>query len=213
MALFRTSIRRDTVSLLRFLFLSHIHVFSREMLHISRLKRPFIFYFCLLVITVLLFFQLSVMFLVAVISLPPCFSMLSSCRCIDASALSSRLAIPLPPFLDTYSPSTSFLGCNALGMVINFLVFWSICLSCSVVHFKNDPEYLTNILLLSLLFTLWAFHISVSRWFFTGVWVTASLLKFPGLFFVFWPFSTMLSFGWSPLVRQLPSPLVPLVIL
>ena len=58
-----------------------------------------------------------------------------------------------------------------------------------------------------------AFHISVSRWFFTGVWVTASLLKSPGLFPVFWPFSIMLSFGWSLLVRQLPSPLVPLVIL
>ena len=30
-----------------------------------------------------------------------------------------------------------------------------------------------------------AFHISVSRWFFTGVWVTANLLKSPGLFLVF----------------------------
>ena len=58
-----------------------------------------------------------------------------------------------------------------------------------------------------------AFHISVSWWFFTGVWVTASLLKSPGLFLVFWPFSIMLSFGWSPLVRQLPNPPVPLVIL
>ena len=57
-----------------------------------------------------------------------------------------------------------------------------------------------------------AFHISNSRWFFTEVWVTASLLKSPGLFLVFWQFSTMLSFGWSPLVRQPPSPLVPLVI-
>ena len=56
-----------------------------------------------------------------------------------------------------------------------------------------------------------AFHISVSRWFFTGIWVTASLLKSLELFLVFWPFSIMLSFGWSPLVRQLPSPLVPLV--
>ena len=54
-----------------------------------------------------------------------------------------------------------------------------------------------------------AFHISVSRWFFTGVWVTASFLKSPGLFSAFWPFSIMLSFEWSPLVRQLPSPPVP----
>ena len=38
------------------------------------------------------------------------------------------------------------------------------------------------------------FHISDSRWFFTEVWVTASLLKSPGLFLVFWQFSTMLSF-------------------
>ena len=38
-----------------------------------------------------------------------------------------------------------------------------------------------------------AFHISDSRWFFTEVWVTASLLKSPGLFLVFWQFSTMLS--------------------
>ena len=58
-----------------------------------------------------------------------------------------------------------------------------------------------------------AFHISVTRWFFTGVWVTASLLKSPGLLPVFWPFSIMLSFGWFLPVRQLPSPLVPLVIL
>ena len=57
------------------------------------------------------------------------------------------------------------------------------------------------------------FHISISQWFFTGVWVTASLLKSPGLFSVFWPFSIMLSFGWSPLVRQLPSPPVPFVTL
>ena len=54
-----------------------------------------------------------------------------------------------------------------------------------------------------------AFLISDSRWIFTGVWVTASLLKSPGLFSVFWLFSIMLSFGWSPLVRQLPSPPVP----
>ena len=35
------------------------------------------------------------------------------------------------------------------------------------------------------------FHIRVSWWSFTGFWVTASLLKSPGLFSVFWPFSIM----------------------
>ena len=39
------------------------------------------------------------------------------------------------------------------------------------------------------------FHISVSWWFFSGVWVTASLLKSPGLVSVFWPSSAMLSIG------------------
>ena len=53
------------------------------------------------------------------------------------------------------------------------------------------------------------FHASVSRWFFIGVWVTASLLMPPGLFTVFWPISEMLYFGWSALVLLFPSPPVP----
>ena len=64
-----------------------------------------------------------------------------------------------------------------------------------------------------IIYSFRVFHISVTWWFFTGVWVTASLLKSPGLVSRFWPFSAMLSFGWSPPVRQLPSPPVPLVIL
>ena len=105
-------------------------------------------------------------------------------------------------------------------MVITFHVLWFICLSFSLVHFKNGPEYLTRstaqvfIPLIRFLqhsfvsssfldllrcsfhflnyyyyyyyyyyFThLRVFHISVSWWFSTGVWVTASLLTFPGLF-------------------------------
>ena len=39
-ALFSTAIRRDSVSLLKFPFLNHVHVFLWEMLLISRLKRP-----------------------------------------------------------------------------------------------------------------------------------------------------------------------------
>ena len=34
-----------------------------------------------------------------------------------------------------------------------------------------------------------------------------------GLFSVFWPFSTVMQFGWSPLVHQLLIPLVHLIIL
>ena len=40
MALFCATIRRDSVSLLKFPFLSHVQVLSCEMLFISRLKRP-----------------------------------------------------------------------------------------------------------------------------------------------------------------------------
>ena len=38
----------------------------------------------------------------------------------------------------------------------------------------------------SYFFSLRVFHISVSWWFSTGDWVTASLLKSPGLFSAFW---------------------------
>ena len=40
MALFRSAIKRDTVSLLRFPFLRSVHVFSCEMSLVSRLKLP-----------------------------------------------------------------------------------------------------------------------------------------------------------------------------
>ena len=46
------------------------------------------------------------------------------------------------------------------------------------------------------------FHISISWWFFTGVWVTASLLKSSELVSVFWPSSAMLSF-WIVSTRPL----------
>ena len=54
------------------------------------------------------------------------------------------------------------------------------------------------------------FHTSVSWWFSTGVWGTASLFKYPGLFSVFWPILIMLQSGWSLLVLwflSLPAPL------
>ena len=57
------------------------------------------------------------------------------------------------------------------------------------------------------------FHTRVSWWFLTVVWVTASLLKSPGLFSVFWSILITLSLGWSPLVLLFPSPPVPLSIL
>ena len=58
MALFCAAFRRDSVSLLKFPFLSHVQVFSCEMLFISRLKHPkccFSSHFCVLVIVILLY--------------------------------------------------------------------------------------------------------------------------------------------------------------
>ena len=96
----------------------------------------FFFLFCFLVIFVLLFLVLPVLFLVTMISLPLRFSTSSSTPCIDASTLSSmRASPPLPSFVDTYSLSTSFLGCNALYMVISLLILCSNCLCSSLVHF------------------------------------------------------------------------------
>ena len=51
------------------------------------------------------------------------------------------------------------------------------------------------LLLFTYLLTPWVFHINVTRWFSTGVWMTASFLKSSGLLSVVWAFSTVLSFG------------------
>ena len=82
-----------------------------------------------------------------------------------------------------------------IGIILTFMFH-------SFFQFPNKVEVLI------LLFTFFQFiiiiysfrilHISASWWFLTGVWVTASLLKSPGLVSVFCPFLAMLSFGWSP---------------
>ena len=72
-ALFCAAIRRDSVSLLKFPFLSQVKVLSYEMLFICRLKRPwncFPTHFCYLVIVILLSIVLSVLHRVFVYCLP-----------------------------------------------------------------------------------------------------------------------------------------------
>ena len=73
-ALFCDAIRRDSLSLSKFPFLSHVPVFSRDMFFISRLKRP-LRYFSSQFTILLLSIVLSFSFLIAVISTPSCFSM------------------------------------------------------------------------------------------------------------------------------------------
>ena len=78
MAPFCAAIRRFSVSLLKFPFLSHVQALSSEMLFISHLKHPwscFSSHFCFLVVVILLSIVLSVLFLMAVISPLSCFSM------------------------------------------------------------------------------------------------------------------------------------------
>ena len=90
-------------------------------------------------------FWMYLLFLIVVIILSPRFFNIvfkSLIRCIDPSTLSSMLTNPLSPFLDTYNLSTLSLGCKALCIVVSFLVLWSIYLSSSLVHLKNNPEYL-----------------------------------------------------------------------
>ena len=92
----------------------------------------------------------------------------------------------------------------------NFLsLFWKSCFVCIILPFVD----IFLIIIIIIIHSLELFTSAFGWWFFTGVRVTASLFKSPGLFSVFWPFSITLSFGWSPPIRQLPSSPVPLVIL
>ena len=56
----------------------------------------------------------------------------------------------------------------------------------------------TIIIIFIIVAPIWVFHTSVSQWFPTRVWVTTSLLKFPGLSTVFWPILNIRLFGRSP---------------
>ena len=70
-------------------------------------------------------FILSALFLVAAISLYFLVFMLSSCPRIHATTLSLMLAISFPSLFDTFSLSTSSLGCKVSYMGICFFAFWS----------------------------------------------------------------------------------------
>ena len=98
---------------------------------------------------------------------------------------------------------------KGIGPKVN-VIAW---LEFELTYFETAVQHFTPQGLPLNIYSFRVFHISISWWFFTGVWVTASLLKSPGLFSVYGQFSIMLSFGWSPLSRQLPSPTVLLLLL
>ena len=104
-------------------------------------------------------------------------------------------------------------SCSWLNISIGLRIFILICSvkSGHYIHFNlslsHTHTYIqTHVLSLFLVSFLRVFHISVSWWFFAGVWVTANLLKSPGLFSVFWLIWIMLLFGWSPLISKSSSP-------
>ena len=71
-ASFYTTTRRDAVSFWKFLFLSHVQVFSCEISLLSFLKCPYIWFsshFCFIAFVVLLIFMLAVLILVGIFSL------------------------------------------------------------------------------------------------------------------------------------------------
>ena len=145
MSLFCAAIWRDSISLLRFPFLSHVQVFLCKLLLIRRLKHSLR---CFSIHSLFLSYCHSVGHRVISIISGGCnqssfvFFLESLYRCINAFFIAGK---SLPhPYIDTYSLSTSSLGCNALYMVISFPVLWSLCLSSSLVHFKKGPKYLTR---------------------------------------------------------------------
>ena len=120
-----------------------------EIPFVCHLKFPwscFPYHFSFLFISVLLMVVLSALFLMAIISFPPRAFL---CSLLVILLMHQRypqmLVSPLPPsFFVTYCLPASFLGCKALWIVISFLVLWSICLSSSIILFRNSPEYLTR---------------------------------------------------------------------
>ena len=146
LAEFCATIKNYSVCLLRFLFRSHVQIFSCAISPVVCLKFPYsyfssVFFPCFAdFLKVLL---LPLLLLATVINFSLYFLISSSSRCIDASTYSSILASSFPSsFLDTYFLP---LLCNASYIVMNFLSF----------------DYYFSLLR--------AFHNSVIRLFLTGV--------------------------------------------
>ena len=167
MALFCVAIRKDSVSLFRFPFLSHVQVFSCETLFIAwnvhKVVLPPIFgYFCSVDACV-----------VCVVS--GCCNQFSSALFLCSLlvvvwTLFPMLASPLyPSFLGTYILSTSSLGCKALCIVMSFF-FWSICWSSSQeevpyerdslgIHLFDEISAIYSLASCSFLVLLWYFFL------------------------------------------------------
>ena len=75
----------------------------------------------------------------------------------------------------------TFLCVNLLHLLFMWL---------TVSFLSQYNLHLLLLLLSSLCYSFWVFHISVSWWSFIGVWVTSTLIKSTRLILVFWPILT-----------------------
>ena len=138
MALF-VLLLRDSVSLLRFPLLSHGLVIPCASSRICLLKYSYSYFsshfsrFCFAVYPEIDIAAISLSLLLIVYSS----SVLFIYTFLKASKSSSS-------FFSWYKLSMSSFGWKVLCIVSNFLVLWSICLSSSLIHFKNGPGYLTR---------------------------------------------------------------------
>ena len=113
---------------------------------------------------------------------------------------------------DSKSPQVSRTLLSILAY-LNNVALWMVSIrpliSKSSSPFNNSLVTLPLLLLLLLLlYSLRVFQTSVSWWSFTGVWVTACLLRIPAFFTEFRPISIMLWFGWCRVFVWFPILLV-----
>ena len=146
-ALLCAAVRRHSVSLSRFPFLSHVQDFSFEVSLVCNLNVITVVFLPIFVSGYFCSIDACVICIVSggrYQSSSALFDVVSS-RCIDASTLSWMLVSHLSlSFLDTCSQSTTSQGCKALRIAMSFLGLWPIYLSYSLVHFTNGSDYLTR---------------------------------------------------------------------
>ena len=116
------------------------------------------------------------------ISLPSYISSSTSLYCRNSETVPKA-----PTAIDitvTFMFQKFYISMKRLGMCLSFH-FLSILLYCPL---KGQTPQDDKVIIISFK----VFHFSVSRWFLTGVWERASLLKSPRHFSVFWQISIML---------------------
>ena len=139
-ALFCAAIRKESVSLLRFPFFNHVHVFSCKIPLVSRLIKP-----CSCLLSIFFFVDVYVVCIVA----GHCNLSLSMIVYVIFVSLYRYINAIFNPgktfyfFFSWHLQSMSALRCKAFYTIVNCLVHLSTSWSSSI-HLKNFSEYLTS---------------------------------------------------------------------